>query len=205
MHKTILLFAAFLLISCSQKNKSENSIIEKSKKDSVSVKIQDKTSQAEKTNKLLIGEKIEGDFDGDGKNEFAFVTKTKEGEGNPIEDGTPDEYTISFSNSALKPIVIGCCEAQLINEGDLNQDGKDDFSIFQAPMNGCTYSMTTYSLQNSNWKQIIESFLIPTGCEGFTAEDLQKSIFLENKTVYKKERDPNNESLKLVRKKIELK
>ena len=155
MYKTILLFAAFLLISCSQKNKSENSIIEKSKKDSVSVKLQDKTSQAEKTNKLLIGEKIQGDFDGDGKNEFAFVTKTKEGEGNPIEDGTPDEYTISFSNPVLKPIIIGCCEAQLINEGDLNQDGKDDFSIFQAPMNGCTYSMTTYSLQNSNWKQII--------------------------------------------------
>ena len=205
MHKTLLLFAAFLLISCSQKNKSENSIIEKSKKDSVSVKIQDKTSQAEKTNKLLIGEKIEGDFDGDGKNEFAFVTKTKEGEGNPIEDGTPDEYTISFSNSALKPIVIGCCEAQLINEGDLNQDGKDDFSIFQAPMNGCTYSMTTYSLQNSNWKQIIESFLISTGCDGFTAEDLQNTIFIENKTVYKMERDSNDESLKLTRKKIELK
>ena len=205
MHKTILLFAAFLLISCSQKNKSENPIIEKSKNDSVSVKLQDKTSQAEKTNKLLIGEKIEGDFDGDGKNEFAFVTKTKEGEGNPIEDGTPDEYTISFSNSALKPIVIGCCEAQLINEGDLNQDGKDDFSIFQAPMNGCTYSMTTYSLQNSNWKQIIESFLIPTGCDGFTAEDLQNTIFIENKTVYKMERDSNDESLKLTRKKIELK
>ena len=205
MYKTILLFAAFLLISCSQKNKSENSIIEKSKKDSVSVKLQDKTSQAEITNKLLIGEKIEGDFDGDGKNEFAFVTKTKEGEGNPIEDGTPDEYTISFSNSVLKPIIIGCCEAQLINEGDLNQDGKDDFSIFQAPMNGCTYSMTTYSLQNSNWKQIIESFLISTGCDGFTAENLQNTIFIENKTVYKMERDPNDESLKLTRKKIELK
>lgn len=205
MYKTILLFAAFLLISCSQKNKSENPIIEKSKKDSVSVKLQDKTSQGEKTNKLLIGEKIEGDFDGDGKNEFAFVTKTKEGEGNPIVDGTPDEYTISFSNSVLKPIIIGCCEAQLINEGDLNQDGKDDFSIFQAPMNGCTYSMTSYSLQNSNWKQIIESFLISTGCDGFTAEDLQNTIFIENKTVYKMERDPNDESLKLIRKKIELK
>jgi hypothetical protein len=153
----------------------------------------------------LVGAKIEGDFDGDGKNEFATVTKTKQGEGNPIEDGTPDEYTISFSNPSLKAIAINCCEATLINESDLNNDGKDDFSVFQAPMNGCTYSMTTYSVENSDWKQIIETFLVPTGCDGFTTEELQNRIFIENKTVYKLETDPNDESLKLIPKKIELK
>lgn len=205
MKKLIILPALLLLVSCSQKSKTEDINLEISKKDSVSVKTESKTSQEKKTTKLLVGAKIEGDFDGDGKNEFATVTKTKQGEGNPIEDGTPDEYTISFSTTSLKAIPINCCEATLINEGDLNNDGKDDFSVFQAPMNGCTYTMTTYSLQNSDWKQIIETFLVPTGCDGFTAEDLQNRIFIENKTVYKLETDPNDESLKLIRKKIELK
>lgn len=205
MKKLIILSALLLLVSCSQKSKTEDINPEISKKDSVSVKTESKTSQEKKTTKLLVGAKIEGDFDGDGKNEFATVTKTKQGEGNPIEDGTPDEYTISFSTTSLKAIPINCCEATLINEGDLNNDGKDDFSVFQAPMNGCTYAMTTYSLQNSDWKQIIETFLVPTGCDGFTAEDLQNRIFIENKTVYKLETDPNDESLKLIRKKIELK
>ncbi|SHM61903.1 hypothetical protein [Flavobacterium chilense] len=205
MYKPIILSVLFLLASCSQKSKSENKNPEISKKDSVSLPVPTKTPQSEKTSKLLVGEKIEGDFDGDGKNELATVTKTKEGKGNPIEDGTPDEYTISFSNSLLKPIIIGCCDAQLINEGDLNNDGKDEFSVFQAPMNGCTYSMTTYSLKDSNWKQIIEPFLISTGCDTVTPEDLQKRIFIENKTVFKMETDPNDENLKLVRKKIDLK
>ena len=205
MKKLIILSALLLLVSCSQKSKTEDINPEISKKDSVSVKTESKTSQEKKTTKLLVGAKIEGDFDGDGKTEFATVTKTKQGEGNPIEDGTPDEYTISFSTTSLKAIPINCCEATLINEGDLNNDGKDDFSVFQAPMNGCTYAMTTYSLQNSDWKQIIETFLVPTGCDGFTAEDLQNRIFIENKTVYKLETNPNDESLKLIRKKIELK
>lgn len=205
MKKLIILPVLFILACCSQKSKTEDINPEISKKDSVSVKTESKTSQEKKTNKLLVGTKIEGDFDGDGKNEFATVTKTKQGEGNPIEYGTPDEYTISFSNSSLKAIPINCCEATLINEGDLNNDGKDDFSAFQAPMNGCTYTMTTYSLQNSEWKQIVETFSVPTGCDGFTAEDLQNSIFIKNKTVYKMERNPNDESLKLIRKKIELK
>ncbi|KFF02407.1 hypothetical protein [Flavobacterium reichenbachii] len=207
MYKKIIIIipALCFLISCSQKSKTENSNSEILKNDSVTLKAKTKTPLPEKADRILVGAKIEGDFDGDGKNEFAIVTKTKTGEGNPVEDGTPDEYTISFSNTSLKPIVIGCCEAQLINEGDLNEDGKDEFSVFQAPMNGCTYSMTTYSLQNSNWKQVIEPFLISTGCDGFTYDELQNRIFIENKTVYKLETDPNDESLKLFRKKIDLK
>ncbi|MCH5597485.1 FEKKY domain-containing protein [Niabella ginsengisoli] len=106
-----------------------------------------------------IGEEIQGDFDGDGKLEFAKAVKVKEGQGNPVEDGTPDEYEIQFSNHKLKPIKAGCCDIRLVNEGDLNNDGSNEFSIFQAPMNGCTYTMTTYSYSNKSWKQIVKPFL----------------------------------------------
>ncbi|RRJ86873.1 hypothetical protein EG240_15825 [Paenimyroides tangerinum] len=45
-----------------------------------------------------IGEIIKGDFNGDGKIETALLVKVKQGFGNPIEDGEPDEYEIQFSN-----------------------------------------------------------------------------------------------------------
>lgn len=131
-----------------------------------------------------IGEKIEGNFLGKGKKITATSIKTKEGIGNPIEDGTPAEYEIRFSNSKLKPIKAGCCEMILINEGDLNNDGSDEISVYQAPMNGCSYSMTTYSFINGNWKQIVKPFLIPTGCSELSNAELQSRIFLQNKKIY---------------------
>lgn len=148
----------------------------------------------------LIGEKIQGDFNGDGLPDFATVTKIKEGQGNPVEDGTPDEYEIQFSADNIKSIKSGCCDIRLINESDINNDGADDLSVFQ-PMNGCTYSMTTYSFINGTWKQIVKTFLIPTGCENMTTDDLQKRIFKENNSIYYFDTDLNDEDGKLVKKK----
>lgn len=161
----------------------------------------DETTEAKKADTVTVGIKIQGDFDGDGQTESAFDTKTKEGKGNPIEDGTSDEYTINFSTEKLRSINLGCCNSRLINEGDLNNDGADEISVFQAPMNGCTYTMTTYSFDSNNWEEIIETFLIVTACEPISDEDLQKRIFKEDKTVYYYDSDTNDENSKLVRKK----
>ena len=147
-----------------------------------------------------VGEKVQGDFDGDGQMEFATALKIREGQGNPVEDGTPDEYAIQFSVDNLKTIELGCCEILLINEGDLNQDGADDISVFQAPMNGCMYTMTTYAWVNGNWKQIVESFLIPTNCEKLSNEELQKRIFKEDNAIYHYDTDLNDGNL--VKKKV---
>ncbi|OXA77524.1 hypothetical protein SAMN05444397_102601 [Flavobacterium aquidurense] len=194
---------SFFVFSCNTKINNEITASPTTKRIDTS-KSQIKSIQKEKTNRILIGTKIDGDFDGDGKDEFAIINQTKQGEGNPVENGTPDEYTIFFSNKTLKPIIIGCCAAQLINEGDLNQDGKEDFSVYQAPMNGTVYEMKTYSLQNSNWKQIIETFLIPTAHKELNNEELQKRVFLENNTMYILKEDPNDENYKLIKKKIKL-
>ncbi len=152
-----------------------------------------------------IGEKIQGNFLGNGKKITATVIKIKEGKGNPIEDGTPDEYEIQFSDRKLKPIKAGCCEIILINEGDLNKDETDEISIYQAPMNGCTYMMETYSYINGNWKKIVDLFLIPTGCERISNDDLQKRIFRENNNIYYLQKDMSNENGKLIKKKVNLK
>ena len=149
-----------------------------------------------------IGEKIQGQFFVKGKADIATVTRTKKGKGNPIEDGTADEYEIRFSSDKLKPIKAGCCNLRLINEGDLNNDGTDEISLFQAPMNGCTYSMTTYTFTKGIWKKIVATFLIPTFCDNIIDSDLQKRIFKEHNNIYYYVTELKDESVKLIKKKV---
>ena len=152
----------------------------------------------------LIGEKIQGDFDGDGITDYAEAVKIREGHGNPVEDGTPDEYEIRFSAKHKETFKAGCCEILLINEGDLNGDGADEISVFQAPMNGCTFSMTAWTYQNRNWQKVVDTFLIPTGCNNIEDAQLQGRIRKQNGKVYYYETDPNDENGNLIRKKTNL-
>ena len=160
---------------------------------------------AQTSTEKKIGVEIEGNFLGNGKKIVATAIKTVEAKGNPIEDGTPAEYEIRFSDNKVKPIKVGCCETMLINEGDLNKDGRDDISVYQAPMNGCTFTMTTYSFNNQDWKKIVNPFLIPTGCELVSNDALQKMIFRENNQIYYQEKDMSDENGKLIKKKVKLK
>ena len=151
-----------------------------------------------------IGKKIQGDFFGDERRYLATGTKVKPGEGNPLEAGTPDGYEVKFSGHPLNSIKVGCCDIRLVNEGDLNNDEADEISIFQAPTNGCTYSMTTYSFIKGTWKPIVGTFLIPTDCDHISDEDLQKRIYKEQNTIYYYETDLNDENRKLIKKKAGL-
>ena len=188
--RRLLIIMTIGLFSCGQSSQDKKSVTDK----------QDKV-ETKALSLPTIGEKIQGDFNGDEHTEIATAAKIKEGQGNPVEDGTPDEYEIQFSVDKIKSINAGCCDILLINEGDLNNDGADDLSIFQAPMNGCTYLMSTYSLINGTWRQIVETFLIPTGCDNLSTDDLQKRIFKENNTIYFYDTDSNDENGKLVKKK----
>jgi ketosteroid isomerase-like protein len=143
-----------------------------------------------------IGQSIGGDFDGDGVNEFAFSVKTKEGKGNPFEDGTSDEYAVNFSNDKLKSLPVSCCGFLLVNEGDLNNDGSDEFTIFQSPMNGCTNFVRTFTYSKGTWKELYEPFMYSVGCGvDITDEEFLNWVTLENGSVYYREPDPNDEHL----------
>lgn len=148
---------------------------------------------------LQVGITIMGDFDGDGVVEKASAVRIKKGEGNPVEDGTPDEYEIQFSSGKFKAVKAGCCEIRLVNEGDLNGDGADDISLFQAPMNGCTYTMMTYSFSDGTFTEIVALFLIPTACDFISDEKLQERIFLENDKLYFLKTDVNDEHFRLLK------
>ncbi|HEY9257956.1 hypothetical protein [Chitinophaga sp.] len=147
---------------------------------------------------------IIGDFNGDGHTESAFVVRTKEGHGNPVEDGVPDEYAIQFSDTLLPPINIGCCEARLFNNSDLNKDDADDILVFQAPMNGNTHWLNTWTFKSHRWKELMEPIVVPTGGDYVEDEDVRKRVFLENDTLYFLDIDPNDEHWKLLKKKAVL-
>lgn len=132
---------------------------------------------------------LSGDFNGDGVMEYAFVKKVKEGQGNPVEDGTPDEYAVEFSNNEIPSINIGCCEALLIGEGDLNKDGKPEFSVYQAPMNGNTYTLTTWTFAANKWKPLFPSFLVPTGGDALSMKELEGKVYLRNDSLFYQETD----------------
>ncbi|UAY51189.1 hypothetical protein [Ferruginibacter albus] len=148
-----------------------------------------------------VGENIFGNFKqrNNAINAYSVQTKIQKGDRDD-PNGTPNEYTVFFSDSAIQPIIIGCCEAYLVNEGDLDNDGMDELSVFQSPENGCTYNMITYSYKNGNWKTIVPLFLIPTACETFDAAYIQKQVFKLADGIYYY--DYANDGLKPIKTKV---
>lgn len=145
--------------------------------------------------------RIEGDFNGDGNLDLAFgviYRKAMEAEGQ-------DEYVIRFSNPDIKPLLTGYGEIRLINEGDLNSDGRDDISVYQAPLHGCSYVMSSWAFTNSGWKQITDPWLVYNGCNYLSDEDLQNRIVVEDGVVYFYQEDPHDEHLTLVKKEMSIK
>lgn len=152
-----------------------------------------------------VGTVITGDFQGDGQSVEAIQVLIKKGEGNPVENGVPDDYAVQFPGSQLPEIKVGCCDFRLINEGNLDGYPGDEFSIFQSPMNGCTYTMHTYAFKDGNWKELIPAFMVPTGCEVFSDDQLQQRIFLDGGKLYYYRTDANDENFRLLKTLVELK
>ncbi len=150
---------------------------------------------------INIRSRIFGDFNGDKKVDGAFVVRTNEKSENPNENETAEEFTVFFADKKFQPIIAGCCDLRLINEGDLNGDGGDEITFYQAPLNGTVYTMTTYTFFKNSWRIFIDPFIVPTGGNFISEEDTQKRIFLENGTLYFLETDLNDEEFKLVKKK----
>lgn len=110
-----------------------------------------------------IENKIYGDFNGDGITEYVYFELEKKGFGNPVEDGEPDIYKVKFSNNEITPIKREFNELMIINEGDLDNDGADEITIRENPMNGCIGWATTYSIKNNKPYILIDSFSFYSG------------------------------------------
>lgn len=97
---------------------------------------------------------IKGDFNGDGKIEYAYS------ESNPAEYYSLDEVddgklnNITFSNPTIPAIETKFQIERLTNEGDLNGDGIDEIGFNKRAISRiCGY--TVYSLSRTNqWKEL---------------------------------------------------
>jgi len=158
------------------------------------------------SNKILpeLIDSISGDFDGDGKKEFAILEMTKDGYTNLPAHGSEDsaaEFRVIFRNPKINPFNVFCCDIRLVKEEDLDGDGADEISVFSNEGNGCTYDMQTYTLKDDNWKELLEPFLVPTACDPISDKELQSRIFRENGKIYfLAVEDMNSTNWKLVRK-----
>ena len=98
---------------------------------------------------------IKGDFNGDGKIEYAYS------ESNPAEYYSLDEVddgklnNITFSNPTIPAIETEFQIERLTNEGDLNGDGTDEIGFNERAVSRiCRY--TVYSLSRTNqWKKLL--------------------------------------------------
>lgn len=142
--------------------------------------------------------RIDGDFNGDGNLDTAFGVLLRRA----MEEEGQDEYVIRFSDGSIHQLETGYGEIRLINEGDLNNDGRDDISVYQAPLHGCTYNMNTYSYSGDKWKSITGTWLVLSGCNYLSDEDLQNRIVVEDGTVYYYQEDPNDEHFALQKKEM---
>ena len=103
--------------------------------------------------------KIEGDYNGDGKKEFAYATVSDcsdECEGNCIT-------IIHFSDEKIKPITIkNAKNGDLYNLKDLNNDGADEIGFYPNWCTSCWHSFYVYTFKNNESKFLVKP--IPTYC-----------------------------------------
>ncbi|MFP9116441.1 hypothetical protein ACLI08_01505 [Flavobacterium sp. RNTU_13] len=143
-------------------------------------------------------ESVTGNFTG--KNVTAIATLIHEG----TDSEDPAQYSITFNDPAIAAVPGVCCGVLLVNEGDLNGDGNDELGVANAPLHGCTYDYQVYTYKNGKWLRYLESFLIPTACDGIDREKVQELVFKEGNTVYYMKTDVNNEDFKKIKTKAKV-
>jgi len=135
--------------------------------------------------KNKVGDKIYGDFNGDGKFEYAYRKLVKKGYGNPVENGIPAEYELHFSDEKIKPIKDNLYYFILINEGDLNNDGSDEISVRQDPMNGCTGLVKVFTIKDGESSYLFKPFWFYRGvCDNDISIDPEDLVENDNGTIY---------------------
>ncbi|QHS61093.1 hypothetical protein [Chitinophaga agri] len=153
---------------------------------------------------------ISGYFDGDTTLDKGYgVLYNKTGQDGFSEGSISSDmvyqYIVRFAGGSIAPMpVITARHIRLVNEGDLNGDGKDEISVFEQSMKACSYTVSTWSYTGGRWTRITDYWSIPTACEYISDEELQKRIVLEDDMLYFYETDVNDGNFPLVKKELRL-
>lgn len=129
-----------------------------------------------------------------------YLTQTKTS-GEDADDGP--EYGFVMAGDTITD--IGCCGGSLINEGDLNGDGVDEFTFFREPLHGCMWMVETYTYRNGKYDKLFQPFGFETACEPVNTQQKQAMVEKKNGTIYFAEQDLNDDNFKVTMKAAKLK
>ena len=148
MKNYLLPIFVLLIVGCGNRNPAN-------------IVVENRIRQTEQTDSI-IGDSyerdtIQGDFNGDGKIEYAYS------ESNPAEYYSLDEVddgklnNITFSNPTIPAIETEFQIERLTNEGDLNGDGTDEIGFIERAVSRFVF-YKVYSVRKGVWKQIVSVY-----------------------------------------------
>ncbi len=114
----------------------------------------------------LAQSKVYGDFDGDGKKEYAYLVYPRtyiDEEGGFVYEGMPKPaWTyIKFSKKSIPTIKIkNCLGGNLQNLGDLNGDKRDDIGLWYDWLSSDWHPYAAWMLKGNAWHMVAKPWLI---------------------------------------------
>lgn len=147
-----LLLPAFLLLAACI---SQNSKHEKNNTDTI-------TLQPVTTEVSFPANAITGDFNGDGKQEHAWLVAPELNKDSTDCTGDCTSY-IRFSDSAVAAIKIEhCINGDPVNLGDLNKNSTDEIGFLPGSLIGCWNDYHVYTFKTGKWTDAVKPF--PVHC-----------------------------------------
>jgi hypothetical protein len=160
--KTLLpALAATIFMSCSNpKTQTEATELKKEPiQKAITNQAKPPLSDSNAGNKSTAGteERTNGDFNGDGRTEYAYLIAPETND--DMDCNGACDCVIRFSDTTIPAIKIRNCIGGLPdNLGDLNGDGADDIGLLPSWFTSCWAEYYTWTLKPGQWTHLVKPF-----------------------------------------------
>jgi len=128
---------------------------------------------------------IKGDFDGNKTKDKISIYESKPGTELPAQlGGESPECNVKTTLKNIKNISLLKECGQLINEGDLDGNGSDEFSLVTWSPNGTQVNMNTYKIQKGKLVLICSPQFEPGIGTDVTNKMLNDRVYKKNGRIY---------------------
>ena len=143
---------------------------------------------------------IIGNFDGDNISDSGYLVLVdkhvtvfdpkdyEHGEDNHLDSVTYD-YKFCFRGEKIEALSgLGGAAVMLVNEGDINHDGKDEISVLHQYLQTGMCAFRSYTYQEGKWKELV-SFEFNGYSAALSQEEVQYLLLMKDSTPYFYEHD----------------